>query len=155
MPDYTENRLIVRLRGFDARHYAKTRQYARQVERLYNTACDEIARAAGRITIPEDGVFSFDDFPATRRQAEGILSRLTKKVEAVITTGTRTEWQAACDKSDAFLGSILRTSRLTPEEAEKYQARNLEALQAFQQRKAGVWGLVSAYGSTRKNLRRR
>lgn len=83
MPDYTENRLIVRLRGFDARHYAKTRQYARQVERLYNTACDEIARAAGRITIPEDGVFSFDDFPATRRQAEGILSRLTKKVEAV------------------------------------------------------------------------
>ena len=141
MPDYTENRLIVRLRGFDARHYAKTRQYARQVERLYNTACDEIARAAGRITIPEDGVFSFDDFPATRRQAEGILSRLTKKVEAVITTGTRTEWQAACDKSDAFLGSILRTSRLTPEEAEKYQARNLEALQAFQQRKAGGLGL--------------
>lgn len=141
MPDYTENRLIVRLRGFDARHYAKTRQYARQVERLYNTACDEIARAAGRITTPEDGVFSFDDFPATRRQAEGILSRLTKKVEAVITTGTRTEWQAACDKSDAFLGSILRTSRLTPEEAEKYQARNLEALQAFQQRKAGGLGL--------------
>lgn len=141
MPDYTENRLIVRLRGFDARHYAKTRQYARQVERLYNTACDEIARAAGRITIPEDGVFSFDDFPATRRQAEGILSRLTKKVEAVITTGTRTEWQAACDKSDVFLGSILRTSRLTPEEAEKYQARNLEALQAFQQRKAGGLGL--------------
>lgn len=141
MPDYTENRLIVRLRGFDARHYAKTRQYARQVERLYNTACDEIARAAGRITIPEDGVFSFDDFPATRRQAEGILSRLTKKVEAVINTGTRTEWQAACDKSDAFLGSILRTSRLTPEEAEKYQARNLEALQAFQQRKAGGLGL--------------
>lgn len=141
MPDYSENRLIVRLRGFDARHYAKTRQYARQVERLYNTACDEIARAAGRITIPADGVFSFDDFPATRRQAEGILSRLTKKVEAVITTGTRTEWQAACDKSDAFLGSILRTSRLTPEEAEKYQARNLEALQAFQQRKAGGLGL--------------
>lgn len=141
MPDYTENRLIVRLRGFDARHYAKTRQYARQVERLYNTACDEIARAAGRISIPEDGVFSFDDFPATRRQAEGILSRLTKKVEAVITTGTRTEWQAACDKSDAFLGSILRTSRLTPEEAEKYQARNIEALQAFQQRKAGGLGL--------------
>jgi len=141
MPDYTENRLIVRLRGFDARHYAKTRQYARQVERLYNSACDEIAQAAGRITIPEDGVFSFDDFPATRRQAQGILTRLAKKVEAVITTGTRSEWQAACDKSDTFLNSILRTSKLTPEEAKQYQARNLEALQAFQQRKAGGLGL--------------
>lgn len=141
MPDYTENRLIVRLRGFDAQHYARTTRYARQVERLYNTACSEIAAAAGRIDIPEDGVFSFDDFPATRRQAQGILNRLAKRVEAVIETGTRTEWQAACDKSDTFLSSILRTSRLSPEEAAQYQARNLEALQAFQQRKAGGLGL--------------
>lgn len=141
MPDYTENRLIVRLRGFDARHYARTTRYARQVERLYNTACNEIAQAAGRIKIPEDGVFNFDDFPATLRQAQGILTRLAKKVEAVISTGTRTEWQAACDKNDTFLSSILRTSKLTPEEAKQYQARNLEALQAFQQRKAGGLGL--------------
>lgn len=141
MPDYTENRLIVRLRGFDAQHYARTTRYARQVERLYNTACSEIAAAAGRIEIPDDGVFSFDDFPATRRQAQGILNRLAKRVEAVIETGTRTEWQAACDKSDTFLSSILRTSRLSPEEAAQYQARNLEALQAFQQRKAGGLGL--------------
>ena len=141
MTDYTENRLIVRLRGFDTQHYARTTRYARQVERLYNTACSEIAAAAGRIEIPEDGVFSFDDFPATRRQAQGILNRLAKKVEAVIETGTRTEWQAACDKSDTFLSSILRTSRLSPEEAAQYQARNLEALQAFQQRKAGGLGL--------------
>jgi hypothetical protein len=141
MPDYTENRLIVRLRGFDAQHYARTTRYARQVERLYNTACSEIAAAAGRIEIPEDGVFSFDDFSATRRQAQGILNRLAKRVEAVIETGTRTEWQAACDKSDTFLSSILRTSRLSPEEAAQYQARNLEALQAFQQRKVGGLGL--------------
>lgn len=143
MPDYTENRLIVRLRGFDAQHYARTTRYARQVERLYNTACNEIAAAAGRITIPDgpDAVFSFDDFPAAKKQAQGILTRLAKKVEAVIETGTRAEWQAACDKSDTFLSSILRTSRLTPEEAKQYQARNLEALQAFQQRKTNGLGL--------------
>ena len=141
MPDYTENRLIVRLRGFDAAHYARTTRYARQVERLYNTACNEIAAVAGRIAIPEDGVFSFDDFPATRKQAQGILTRLAKRVEAVINTGTRQEWEAACDKSDTFLKSILHTSRLTPDEAKQYQARNLEALQAFQQRKAGGLGL--------------
>lgn len=141
MPDYSENRLIIRLQGFDAQHYARTKRYARQVEKLYNTACDELARAAGRINIPEDGVFSFDDFPATRKQAEGILTRLANRVEAVINTGTRQEWEAACDKSDAFVSSILRTSKLTPEEAEQYQARNLEALQAFQQRKAGGLGL--------------
>lgn len=141
MPDYNENRLIIRLRGFDAQHYARTTRYARQVERLYNTACNEIAAAAGRITIPEDGVFSFDDFPATKKQAQGILTRLAKRVEAVINTGTRQEWEAACDKSDTFLNSILRTSKLSPDEAKQYQARNLEALQAFQQRKTGGLGL--------------
>lgn len=133
--------LIMQLRGFDARHYAATNRYARQIDRLYNTACDEIARAAGRITLREDAVFSFDDFPATRRQAQGIVTRLAKKVEAVISTGTREEWEAAVKKSDAFLSSIIRTSRLTKEEAAQYKDRNLEALAAFQTRKVGGLGL--------------
>lgn len=133
--------LIVQLRGFDARHYAATNRYARQIDRLYNTACDEIARAAGRITLREDAVFSFDDFPATRKQAQGIVTRLAKKVEAVISTGTREEWEAAVRKSDAFLSSIIRTSRLTKEEAAQYKDRNLEALAAFQTRKVGGLGL--------------
>lgn len=133
--------LILQLRGFDARHYAATNRYARQIDRLYNTACDEIARAAGRITLREDAVFSFDDFPATRRQAQGIVTRLAKKVEAVISTGTREEWEAAVKKSDAFLSSIIRTSRLTKEEAAQYKDRNLEALAAFQTRKVGGLGL--------------
>lgn len=133
--------LIIQLRGFDARHYAATNRYARQIDRLYNTACDEIARAAGRITLREDAVFSFDDFPATRRQAQGIVTRLAKKVEAVISTGTREEWEAAVRKSDVFLSSIIRTSRLTKEEAAQYKDRNLEALAAFQTRKVGGLGL--------------
>lgn len=133
--------LIIQLRGFDARHYAATNRYVRQIDRLYNTACDEIARAAGRITLREDAVFSFDDFPATRRQAQGIVTRLAKKVEAVISTGTREEWEAAVKKSDAFLSSIIRTSRLTKEEAAQYKDRNLEALAAFQTRKVGGLGL--------------
>lgn len=133
--------LIIQLRGFDARHYAATNRYARQIDRLYNTACDEIARAAGRITLREDAVFSFDDFPATRKQAQGIVTRLAKKVEAVISTGTREEWEAAVRKSDAFLSSIIRTSRLTKEEATQYKDRNLEALAAFQTRKVGGLGL--------------
>ena len=141
MPEYNPTRLILQLRGFDARHYAATNRYARQIDRLYKTACDEIAQAAGRITLREDAVFSFDDFPATRRQAQGIVTRLAKKVEAVISTGTQEEWTAATRKSDAFLSSIIRTSRLTKEEAAQYKDRNLEALAAFQTRKVGGLGL--------------
>lgn len=69
------------------------------------------------------------------------MQRLAKKVESVITSGTQSEWLAATYKNDAFLGSLLRTSKLTKEELEQYQGRNLEALNTFQRRKVEGMGL--------------
>lgn len=86
-------------------------------------------------------MFSFDKYPRARKQAQGIMQRLAKKVESVITSGTQSEWLAATYKNDAFLGSILRTSKLTKEELEQYQGRNLEALNTFQRRKVEGMGL--------------
>lgn len=127
-----ENQLIIQLRGFDAKHYTRTERYAKQVAKLYQTAADEFASLAGKINLPTGGTFNFDDFPKAKKQARGIVTRLAGKIEAVVTSGQRSEWLAACQKNDAFLASILRTSKLTKEEAERYQARNLEALSAFQ-----------------------
>ena len=139
MPE-KENNIIAQLRGFDAEHYAATERYARQIERLYNTACDEFARIGAGIEETE-AVFSFDKLPKTRKQAQGILTRLVGKMEAVITTGTKAEWLAACKKNDAFIAAILRTAKLTKEEVEQYQSRNLEALRTFQRRKVEGFGL--------------
>lgn len=142
MPDNVRNQLIIQLRGFDARHYANTEWYARQIDRVYNTACDEYARLGASLDAPEgEAVFSFDKYPRARKQAQGIMQRLAKKVESVITSGTQSEWLAATYKNDAFLGSILRTSKLTKEELEQYQGRNLEALNTFQRRKVEGMGL--------------
>ncbi len=142
MPDNVRNQLIIQLRGFDARHYANTERYARQIDRVYKAACDEYARLGASLDAPEgEAVFSFDKYPRARKQAQGIMQRLTKKVESVITSGTQSEWLAATYKNDAFLGSILRTSKLTKEELEQYQGRNLEALNTFQRRKVEGMGL--------------
>ncbi len=142
MPDNVRNQLIIQLRGFDARHYANTERYARQIDRVYKTACDEYARLGASLDAPEgEAVFSFDKYPRARKQAQGIMQRLAKKVESVITSGTQSEWLAATYKNDAFLGSILRTSKLTKEEVEQYQGRNLEALNTFQRRKVEGMGL--------------
>lgn len=142
MPDNVRNQLIIQLRGFDARHYANTERYARQIDRVYKTACDEYARLGASMDAPEgEAVFSFDKYPRARKQAQGIMQRLAKKVESVITSGTQSEWLAATYKNDAFLGSILRTSKLTKEELEQYQGRNLEALNTFQRRKVEGMGL--------------
>lgn len=139
MPD-KENNIIAQLRGFDAEHYAATERYVRQIERLYNTACDEFARIGAGMDETE-AVFSFDKLPKTKKQAQGILTRLVGKMEAVITTGTKAEWLAACKKNDAFIAAILRTAKLTKEEVEQYQSRNLEALSTFQRRKVEGLGL--------------
>lgn len=142
MPENERTQLIIQLCGFDARHYATTERYARQIDRVYKTACDEYARLGASLDAPEgDAVFSFDKYPRARKQAQGIMQRLAKKVEAVISSGTQSEWLAATYKNDAFISSILRTSKLTKEEVEQYQGRNLEALNTFQRRKVEGMGL--------------
>ncbi len=141
MPNDRE-RLILQLKGFDAAHYRRTEGYARQIDRLCRAASDEYAALAGTLFQPDlSKPFSFDDYPQTKKKAAQIAQGLAKQIEGVVIRGTGAEWGAACDKNDAFLKSILRTSRLTPEEAEQYQARNLEAFQSFQQRKIDGLGL--------------
>ncbi len=140
MPNDRE-KLIIKLKGFDAAHYRRTEAYARQIEKLCNLAASEYASLAGTLFQPDlNKPFNFDDYPQTKKAAAQVTQGLAKKIQSVIVRGTATEWRAACDKNDAFIKSILRTSRLTTEEADQYQARNLEALQSFQQRK--VEGLV-------------
>ena len=141
MPNDRE-KLIIKLKGFDAAHYRRTEAYARQIEKLCNLAASEYASLAGTLFQPDlNKPFNFDDYPQTKKAAAQVTQGLAKKIQSVIVRGTATEWRAACDKNDDFLKSIRRTSRLTPEEAEQYQARNLEALQSFQQRKVEGLGL--------------
>lgn len=142
MPDNKRKKIIAQLKGFDAAHYRRTEAYARQIDRLCNLAASFYAQLAGTLFAPDPNKpFSFDDYPSAKKEAQQITSGLAKKIEAVVVKGTASEWQAACDKNDAFLKSILSTSKLTPEEAQQYQARNLEALQSFQQRKVEGLGL--------------
>lgn len=141
MPNERE-KIILQLKGFDAAHYRRTELYARQIDRLCREASDEYASLAGTLFQPDTNKpFSFDDYPKTKKAASRIANDLARQIEGVVIRGTEAEWNAACDKNDAFLNSILKTSRLTPEEAEQYKARNLEALQGFQQRKVEGLGL--------------
>lgn len=136
------DKLILKLKGFDAAHYRRTEGYARQIDKLCRAASDEYAELAGTLFQPDlNKPFSFDDYPKTKKMAAQITQGLAQQIEGVVIHGTAAEWEAACNKNDAFIKSILRTSRLTPEEAEQYQARNLEALQSFQQRKIDGLGL--------------
>ena len=121
----SREKIILQLKGFDAAHYRRTEGYARQIDKLCRTASSEYAALAGTLFQPDlSKPFSFDDYPQAKKQAAQIAHGLAKQIESVVIRGTDAEWKAACDINDAFLKSILRTSRLSPEEAEQYQARN-------------------------------
>jgi len=135
MPNKRE-KIILQLKGFDAAHYRRTEAYARQIDKLCSLAAADYASLAGTLFQPDQNKpFSFDDYPRARKEAQQIINGLAKKIEGVVVRGTEAEWRAACDKNDAFIRSIVRTSKLTPEETAQFQARNLEALQGFQKRK--------------------
>lgn len=146
-------RLIIQLRGFDSEHYARSDKYARQVDALTKSAADEYAQLAGTLFQPDlSKPFSFDKFPQTKKKAQAIARNLANGIKQVVMRGTQEEWGSACDKNDAYLNSILKTSKLTPEEAAQYQARNLEALHSFQQRKVQGMGLSARVWKITKQI---
>lgn len=136
MPKPDRRSLTIRIQGLDRKHYQATDRYARQVKRLYDEAAQEYADLAGTIFEPDpDKVFSFADYPRTRKKAAQIAADLTKNVQRVIEAGQRSEWLAATYRADEYLAGILDRSKLTPAELQQYEDRNIEGLAAFQGRK--------------------
>ena len=143
---------VFSFQGFDNAHYKTTAAYTRAVNALFDKATEDIANVASKEKFNPDKPFSFDDYPKAKSRLQTTLKGLAKKMQAVIETGSRREWLFACQKNDEFLSSILDTTKLTKARLKKMQDRNLDALQAFQDRKVGgmnlserVWKYTEQY----------
>lgn len=142
----------VSIEGFETRHYKTTEQYAALVERLFNDATAAIANQAAKTDIDTSKPFSFDDYPALKKTVHKEIDKLAENMTTVITKGSRKQWLFANTKDDAFLDSILDTTKLTKAQLKKLQDRNLDGLQAFQERKVNgmnlsqrVWNYIDQY----------
>ena len=107
----------------------------RQVQRLYDLAISEFSRMVVRLDVDPEKPFSFKDYPIARREAAKIIRKLVIGLEKIVQTGIKEQWLFANKKNDAFLESILRTSKVPKEMLAKMQDRNLDALKTFQDRK--------------------
>ena len=143
---------VFSFQGFDLAHYKATEAYTRAVSALFDKATDDIANAASRENYNPDKPFSFDDYPKAKAQLQKTIKGLAGKMQAVIETASRKQWLFACQKNDEFIASIFDTTKLTKGQLKKYQDRNLDALQVFQQRKVGgmdlserVWKYTQQY----------
>lgn len=123
------------VKGWNTAHYTHTEQYAKMVETLFRRAEADIVFGVANVNPDAGKVFSFDDYPGAKRMVAKTISELTANVTTVISKGSRKEWLFACQKNDAFLASILDTSKLTSKRLALMQDRNLDGLKAFQERK--------------------
>lgn len=146
------------IQGWDMRHYRETEAYAQAVQSLYDKATLAITRAAARGKIDPNTPFSFDMYPSVQKEMQRVTEQLAERVTAVIETGSKKQWLYACDKNDAFISSIMDTSKLSKARLRKMQDQNLDALAAFQGRKVDgmnlsqrVWKYVGQYKDQLEN----
>lgn len=139
------------LQGYNLQHFQATEQYAAMVEALFDRATEDVVSGVANVRTGDEP-FSFDDYPSAKKKLDAIVAQLAGQIRAVIESGSRKQWLFACKKNDAFLDSILHTSKLSRSRLAKYQDRNLDALQTFQGRKVDgmdlsqrVWKYTSQY----------
>ena len=111
-----------------------------RIDRIFKKAAEEAAKIGGSIKspLPEDRIFSFDDFPATQKQIERLMTALQQSMEMTIVSGVRSAWTLSNNKNNALVSRIFgdRAKDLTKEQYRRYFSTNAPALEAFLQRKS-------------------
>lgn len=89
-------------------------------------------------------LFSFSDYPSTRRKIEKLLSDLQAGITAVIVDGIRSEWTLSNEKNDELARQVFGgegADKLTKEQERRYFSTNGSARDAFIKRKTDGLGL--------------
>lgn len=111
-----------------------------RIDRIFKKAAEEAAKIGVSIktTLPEDRIFSFDDYPATKKQIERLMTALQESMETTIVSGVRSAWTLSNNKNNTLVSRIFgdRVGELSKEQYRRYFSTNGAALDAFLQRKA-------------------
>ena len=123
----------------DKTHSRNIAAICTRIDRIFRKAAEEAAKIGVSIktALPEDRIFSFDDYPATRKQIERLMAALQESVETTIVNGVRSAWTLSNNKNNALVSRIFgdRVADLRKEQYRRYFSTNGSALEAFLARK--------------------
>ena len=112
---------------YDKKHIANVRDYQRRIDDIYKKAVEQISMRSAGLDAPDGYIFTFDDFPALRKQIDALISKMQSDIEFTVTDGVRAEWDLANAKNDALVGTLPDAlSQLA-----KYHRTHEDALSAF------------------------
>lgn len=124
---------------YDKTHLRNMAAIGTRIDRIFKKATEEAAKIGVSIkaALPDDRIFSFADFPETKKQIERLLTALQQSMETTIVNGVRSAWTLSNNKNNALVSRILgdRVGDLSKEQYRRYFSTNGDALDAFLQRK--------------------
>lgn len=115
-------------------HISRIDTFAMQVQKLYFQAIAEAIRLGMSVKHDKKKAFKFSDYAVLRERVNKMLADLAQGVAKVIQTGSESEWLLAEQKNDALVRQLFGDNMPKALE-DRFLARNLEALKAFQNRK--------------------
>jgi len=122
---------------FDKQHQLNVRKYQRRIDAIYKKAAEQAAARAASLPVPDDYIFTFDDFPAVKKQIDALMATMAADMELTVTDGIRAEWDLSNAKNDALVDSILGEAAGLA----RYHRTHTDALNAFLERKQNGLGL--------------
>lgn len=129
---------MAKMNKYDAQHWRNQSDYEKRIDEIYRTAAKEAAALGTSIRdFNPDKVFSFSDYPKTKKKIERLLSDLQSGVTTIIVNGIRSEWSLANNKNDELARQVFgdNVGKLTKELERRYFSTNGAARDAFIKRK--------------------
>lgn len=124
---------------YEKKHNRTMDAYERMVGDLYKSATKEAALLGMSISdeFGGDKLFSFADFPQTKKKADKLLKTLAGNVQTAIVNGVRSAWTLANNKNDEICNVVFgdNARKLPKAQYRKYYSNNGKALEAFESRK--------------------
>lgn len=140
---------------YDLRHWRNLKKYEHQLDAIYREAIREAVAISGSIaSIDTDKIFSFDDYPATRKRMESLIEDMKSQVEAVVLNGIDAEWTLANNKNSELANWVFgdAVGKLTQAQYRRYYSTNDSARRAFAARRVDglnlsqrVWNLTDQF----------
>lgn len=123
---------------YDRQHQSNMSAYEREIDRLYRQIVSKtVAIGLSLRDFNPDRLFSFDDYPAIKKQVEKLLQKLQDGVSSIILNGIKSEWTLANNKNSELARQVFgdNISKLTKEQERRYFSTNDSAREAFEKRK--------------------
>lgn len=126
-------------KDFDETHRRNLKSIQNKIDRIFAKAAEEAALIGVSLDtiLPDDKIFSFDDYPKTKKMINELMQEITDSIEVTIVNGVRQGWNLSNEKNDDLANRVFgkNAGSLTTAQKRRYFNNNASALDAFIERK--------------------